>query len=412
EAARTLGRGPWRAFLGVAVPLARPAIAAGVALALMETLADYGTVYHFGVDTFTTGNYRAWFTMGDRVAAVQFSLVLVSFVLLVIALERIGRGGRRYSETRAGRPLAAINLTGWHAAAAVALCTIPILFGFVVPAVTLIALGISLNADWLDPRTLRLISNTLTLAFVGATATVVVALVIAYARRISRTKVTLILSHVASFGYAVPGSVIAVGLLIPFGMFDRWFHGVMVALFSIPTGLLLTGTIAAVVFAYVVRFLAVALAGVDAGLERIAPSLDGASRTLGSGPMRTFCRIHAPLLTGGILTAFLITFVDIMKELPATLILRPFNFDTLAIRAHRLASDERLEMASVPSMFIVLVGLIPVIILSRQITRSHRARLHGERAVSDAPEAALAPVEAVGDGGSTSAPVGPARTAT
>lgn len=372
EAARTLGSGPWRAFWGVAMPLARPAIVGGLSLALMETLADYGTVSFFGVQTFTTAIYKTWFSMGDRVAAVQFALILVGFVLLVIAMERLGRGGRRFADTRAGRPFQPIALRGPHAVLAVLACSLPVACGFLVPALTLLGVGISLEADWLDPRTLALIGNTLTLAGVGALATLLFAVVIAYAKRLSPGRLTSVLAYLATFGYAVPGAVIAVGLLIPFAAFDLRFHRLMVALIGVGPGLLLTGTIAAVVFAYVVRFLAISLNGVEAGLSRIAPSLDGASRTLGAGPLRTFVRVHAPLLSGGLLTALLITFVDIMKELPATLILRPFNFDTLAIRAYRLASDERLEMASIPSLYIVAAGLIPVILLSRQIARTER----------------------------------------
>ena len=389
EAARTLGRSPWRAFAGVAVPLARPAIVAGLALAIMETLADYGTVYQFGVQTFTTAIYRTWFSLGDRVAAVQLSLVLVSFLLLVMALERIGRRGRRFVDARAGRPMPALELRGWRAALAVLACAVPVACGFAVPAATLFGLGLALDVSWFDPRTTRLIWNSITLATIGAVLTVAVAMVIAYARRLSQGRLTAVMGQLAGFGYAVPGAVIAVGLLIPFGAFDRWLHGFMTATFGIPTGLILTGTIAAILFAYVVRFLAVSLNGVEAGLARIPPSLDGVSRTLGRGPAGTFARVHAPLLSGGLLTAFLITFVDIMKELPATLILRPFNFDTLAIRAYRLASDERLEQASVPSLMIVLVGLIPVILLSRQIARSVRRR----GTIARATEAAMVPRE-------------------
>jgi len=373
EAARTLGSTPMRAFRTVALPLARPAIVGGLALALMETLADYGTVAHFGVETFTTAIYRTWFSMGERVAAVQLALVLIGFVLVVVAMERLGRGGRRYADTRTGRPFQPMVLGGWRAAAAVTACALPVACGFLVPALTLFALGLWVEADWLDARTVNLIGNTVLLAAVGAGVTVLVAVIIAYARRLSPGRLTGFLAHLATFGYAVPGAVIAVGLLLPFGAFDHWLNGVMTATFGIRTGLLLTGTIAAVVFAYLVRFLAVSLNGVEAGLSRIAPSLDGASRTLGAGPVRTFARVHAPLLRSGLLTALLITFVDIMKELPATLILRPFNFDTLAIRAYRLASDERLEMASIPSLYIVAVGLVPVILLSRQIARTHTA---------------------------------------
>ncbi|MEM8853380.1 MAG: iron ABC transporter permease [Pseudomonadota bacterium] len=370
EASRTLGRSPWRAFAGVAVPLARPAIVAGLALAIMETLADYGTVAHFGVETFTTAIYRTWFSMGDRVAAVQLSLTLVGFVLLVLALERVGRRGARFSDTRTGRPMPQMVLRGWRAVAAVVLCAIPIILGFIVPVGTLVAVAVALDVDVFDPRYTRLVSNTLILASIGAAVAVLVATLIAYARRIDASWLTRMVGRLAGFGYAVPGAVIAVGLLIPFGAFDQTLNAFMTRTFGISTGLVLTGTITALIFAYVVRFLAVSLNGVEAGLARVAPNLDSASRTLGVGPAGTFVRIHAPLLKGGLLTAFLITFVDIMKELPATLILRPFNFDTLAIHAYRLASDERLAMAAVPSVMIVAVGLLPVILLSRQIARS------------------------------------------
>ena len=367
---RSLGRSPWGAFFGVAVPLARPAIVAGVALALMETVADYGTVYHFGVQTFTTAIYRTWFSMGDRVAAVQLALALVGMVVLLLALERIGRRGRRFSQTRAGAPMAPMVLSGWRAAGAVAACVLPIVLGFFAPVLTLLHVAASLEVPFVDPLAWPLVDNTLTLATVGAGFTVACAVIIAYARRISRPGLMTFVGQLAGFGYAVPGAVIAVGLLIPFGLFDRWQNRLMIELFDWRTGAILTGTIATLVFAYVVRFLAVALNGVEAGLARIPASFDQASRSLGSGPTRTLRRVHAPLLTGGLLTAFMITFVDIVKELPATLILRPFNFDTLAIRAYRLASDERLAMASVPSLMIVAVAMVPVVFLTFQITRT------------------------------------------
>lgn len=377
EASRTMGRSPWRAFVEIAVPLARPAIAAGVALAVMETMADYGTTSHFGLRTFTTQIYSAWFAMGDRPAAVQLALVLVSFVLLVMVLEHVMRQGRRFADTRASRPMVLMQLSGWRAAAALILCALPVVFGFVLPTATLMSLAVGMNVSFFEPRTLTLLENTIMLAATGSVVTVSVALVIAYARRLYPTGVIPVFGRLASFGYAVPGAVIAVGLLIPFGLFDQTLNAFMERTFGITTGLLLTGTIAAVVFAYVVRFLAISLNSVEAGLSRISPSLDSASRTLGSGPLRTLGRVHVPLLSGGLLTALLITFVDITKELPATLILRPFNFDTLAIRAHRLASDERLASAAAPSLLIVLAGLIPVILITREISRSRSRRRRG-----------------------------------
>lgn len=370
EVARTLGRGPWTTFLKVALPMARPAIAVGVSLTLMETLADFGTVAHFGVQTFTTGIYRAWFSMGDRVAAAQLSLGLVGVVLMIFLIERWQRGGRGFDTGRRFDALPEFRLTGTRAWLATTACTLPIVLGFLLPLLILGRLS-WLNAHALfGERYLRLIANSFTLAGSGALATVTVGLILAYAARIRPGLLTTASNRLVSLGYALPGSIIAVGLLIPLTTFDNALDGWMRATFGLSTGLLLTGTIAALVFAYMVRFMAVGLNTLDAGLGKITPSIDAAARTLGAGPGRTLVRIHLPLISGSVLTAALIVFVDILKELPATLIMRPFNFDTLAIQAYRLASDERLAEASTPSIVIMLAGLLPVILLSRQIAKS------------------------------------------
>lgn len=370
EVARTLGRGPWRSFLGVALPMARPAIAVGITLALMETLADFGTVAHFGVQTFTTGIYRAWFSMGDRVAAAQLSLALVSVVLLIFLIERIQRGGRGFDTGRRFDALPEYQLRGVRAGLATVACVLPILLGFVLPLLILGRLS-WLNAHALfGERYVGLILNSFTLAGSGAAATVLVGLILAYAARMRPGAMTTLSNRLVSLGYALPGSIIAVGLLIPLTTFDNALDSWMRATFDISTGLLLTGTIAALVFAYMVRFMAVGLNTLEASLGKITPSIDAAARTLGAGPGATLFRVHLPLISGGMLTAALIVFVDILKELPATLIMRPFNFDTLAIQAYRLASDERLAEASTPSLVIMAVGLLPVILLSRQIARS------------------------------------------
>ncbi|MEW5422136.1 iron ABC transporter permease [Amorphus sp. 3PC139-8] len=370
EVARTLGRGSWTCFFKVALPMARPAIAVGVSLALMETLADFGTVAHFGVQTFTTGIYRAWFSMGDRVAAAQLALSLVGVVLIILLAERWQRGGRAFDTGRRFDALPEYRLKGARAWLATAACALPILLGFVLPLIILGRLS-WLNAHALfGERYIRLIMNSFTLAGAGALATIAIGVVLAYAARSRPGVTTTAANRLVSLGYALPGSIIAVGLLIPLTTFDNALDGWMRSTFGISTGLLLTGTIAALVFAYMVRFMAVALNTLEASLGKITPSIDAAARTLGAGPGRTLVRVHLPLISGGVLTAALIVFVDILKELPATLIMRPFNFDTLAIQAYRLASDERLAEASTPSMVIMAVGLIPVILLSRQITKS------------------------------------------
>ncbi|WPZ36456.1 iron ABC transporter permease [Thalassobaculum sp. OXR-137] len=371
EVSRTLGQSPARAFLRVALPLARPAIVAGVALALMETLADYGTVSYFGVQTFTTGIYRAIFSFGDRVAAAQLATGLLAFVILVIALERISRGRRRFDHTtNTHRALPGFRLTGWKAAGAILACGLPVFVGFLLPAILLIHMTATGGHTMFGARYLTLTLNSVTLAGITALLAVLVSLLLAYANRLSKDRATHILTRLAALGYAVPGSVIAIGILIPFSVVDRSVDDAARSLFGLSTGLLVTGTIVALVYAYLVRFLAVSLQTAEAGLTKITPSMDQAARVLGHAPRATLKRVHFPMLRSSLLTAGLIVFVDVMKELPATMILRPFNFDTLAVQAHNLAADERLTQASTPALTIVAVGLLPVILLSRQIAKS------------------------------------------
>ncbi len=371
EVSRALGCGPWSSFYRVALPLARPAIVGGVALALMETIADFGTVSFFGVPTFTTGIVRAWFSMGDRVAAAQLSSALLCFVLVVVVLERSSRGRARYYHTSGKyQYLPSAKLRGWRAGAASLVCALPLFLGFLLPAAILLGMTIEAGDSQFGPRFLRLAGNSFTLSAVTAVAAVLLAAVMAYAVRLSPGPLALAANRVAAMGYAVPGTVIAVGALIPFALFDNALDAWMRASFGISTGLLLTGTIAALVFAYLVRFLAVSLNTVESGLGKIKPTMDDAARSLGRGPGATQARIHAPLMWSSLLTAGLLVFVDVMKELPATLIMRPFNFDTLAVQAYNLASDERLTEASTASLAIVAVGILPLIILSRAIARA------------------------------------------
>jgi iron(III) transport system permease protein len=371
EVSRTLGRSAWQSFRQVALPLARPAIATGVALALMETLADFGTVYHFGVQTFTTGIYRSWFSMGDRIAAAQLAASLLGLVLLLLLLERWQRGRAQYFQTsRRYQQLPGYTLTGWRKWGAVAACSLPVGLGFALPLALLVELHATGGHAFFGTRYIELVFNSFTLSGVAAALAVALALLMAYAARMRPSALTRGANRMASLGYAVPGSIIAVGILIPLASFDNALDAWMRATFGVSTGLLLTGSIAALIFAYLVRFMAVALNTVDSSLAKITPSMDDAARTLGAGSGRTLRRVHAPLLRGGLLTAALIVFVDVMKELPATLIMRPFDFDTLAIQAHRLAADERLSEAATPSLAIAVVGLLPVILLSREIMKS------------------------------------------
>lgn len=369
EAGRLAGHSAWASFFRVAVPLARPAIAAGVGLALMEALADFGAVSYFELQVFTTGIFKAWFSLGDRVAAAQLATCLLGFVVLVLVLERTNRGRAAYFSSAPKKRAPPVPLRGFAAAAATIACAAPLLFGFVLPAGILAQLALSdLDVAW-SPRTTALIRNSFIIAGVTACVGVLAATLMAYAARLSRARLVNATNQVAALGYAIPGPVIAVGVLIPLGRLDNWLAGWLESALGISAGLLLTGTIAALVYAYVVRFLAVGLRTVDAGLACITPSMDDAARSLGAGPSRTFARVHAPLLVPSLLSAGLLLFVEVMKELPMTLALRPFNFDTLAVTAYQLAKDERLAEAAVPALIIVAVGLLPLLLVSRQIMR-------------------------------------------
>ncbi len=375
EVARVSGYGPWGTFRKVALPLARPGIVAGTALALMETLADYGTVAYFGVQTFTTGIFRAWFSLGDHAAAAQLSAILLGFVFLVLLIERVSRRGAGFHSASHRKRLRNVyRLRGWRSGAAVLFCVMPLVFGFLLPVGIMLYMALTSGDAQFGARYLALTGNTVTLAAVTATLAVLLALVVGYAGRASPTPLVRASNRIAGLGYAVPGAVIAVGVLIPVTRLDHVLAAWIEAATGVAPGLILTGGIAALVYAYLVRFFAVSLQAVDAGLAKITPSMDDAARSLGCGPGETLTRVHAPLLWRSALSAGLLVFVDVMKELPATFVMRPFNFDTLAVQAYNLASDERLTEASTAALTIVVVGLLPLIVLSRMILRPERGR--------------------------------------
>lgn len=373
EASRSLGCSPWQSFWRVALPLARPAIAAGTALALMETLGDFGTVQYFSVDTFTTGIYRTWFGMGERAAASQLAALLMLFVLALILLEQwFRRQGRYYQKRGKFQSQSRFRLTGWRSGLAIATCTVPILLGFLVPAALLLHMTLRNLNQLTDPHLWGYARNSFLAAALTAGLAGAIALLLVYGVRLRPTRLMHLSLRTSALGYAIPGSVIAVGVLVPLGLFDNAVDAWMQRTFGISTGLLLSGTIAALVFAYLVRFLAVALNSVESGLGRIKPSLDNAARSLGENSLGVLRRVHAPLMGGSLLSAALLVFVDVMKELPATLIVRPFNFDTLAVRVYQLASDERLAESSAAALAIVAVGIVPVVLLSQQIAGGDR----------------------------------------
>jgi len=372
EAARTLGAGPFKRFLRIAIPMARPAIIAGVTLALMETLADFGAVQHFGVDTFTTGIYRTWSGFDDTATAAQLSLVLLIFVGILIIIERWSRKQQRYfvSDSHAGKTELR-TLTGKKAAWAFAFCLFPVLVGFLIPSGQLLYWSFTTaDSNW-NTEFFSLAWNSFYLAFITAMITVFIAVLLAYAKRLNPVQKVNYSVQLTHMGYAIPGTVMAIAVLIPFAWLDQHVADVMTNFFNVNTGLILSGTLFILVFAYIVRFLAIALQSVDSGLQRIKPSMDDSAKTLGAPSWIIVRRIHLPLMHTSLIAALLLVFVEVLKELPTTLILRPFNFDTLSVRAYEMASDERLADAGLPALIIVLTGLIPVVLLSKIMGKQH-----------------------------------------
>ena len=371
EASRTLGNSSLQSFFRIALPLARPAIITGLSLALMETLADYGTVQYFGVTTFTTGIFRTWYGLDDSVTAAQLASLLLGFVAMLILLERYSRRKARFHSTsnkeqRGQR----YQLRGERAFWATLSCSLPVIFGFLIPASQLLYWTMTTAQQTFTGDFLVLTGNSVMLAAVAAFVAVFLALFLSYAKRLLDTPLVKGSVSVASMGYAVPGTVIAVGVMLPLAWIDNTLDQWLRDSFDVSSGLLLSGTLFALIFAYTVRFLSVSIQAVDAGLGKIKPSMDDAGRSLGLSPFGVLRKIHLPLMKGTVLTALLLVFVDVLKELPATLILRPFNFNTLAVRAYEMASDERLADAGAPSLMIVLAGIIPVILLSKAIAKA------------------------------------------
>ncbi|TVR18019.1 MAG: iron ABC transporter permease [Balneolaceae bacterium] len=374
EASRSLGATPVQSFYKIALPLARPSIAAGMALALMETLNDFGTVDYFGVQTFTTGIYRTWFGLGERAAAAQLAGFLLIFILFLILLERWSRNKMNMKQSTAGRykHLHIYKLQGWKKWASTVFCSIPVLIGFIIPTLILVDMMIANFDAAVDARFLQFSINTIFVALIAGLIALLVALIMAYGVRLNPNFLTKASTRIGSMGYAIPGSVIAVGILIPFGWMDNTIDGWLRSTFGISSGLLLSGTIFALIFAYVVRFLAVAFNTVEASLGKITPSMDEAAEGMGYSFGKTLGKVHVPMMSGSLFAAIMLVIVDVIKELPATIIVRPFNFDTLAVQVYRLASDERLAESSGAALAIILVGLVPVFILSKSIARTRK----------------------------------------
>ncbi|MGI5308164.1 ABC transporter permease [Rheinheimera sp. WS51] len=366
ESSRSLGLNTRQHFFRVALPLARPAILTGTALAMMEAFADYGTVQYFGVSTFTTGIFRTWFGLGNQPAAAQLAAMLTSFVLILLLLEQWSRRKiRYYNQGQRTKPATRKSLSLAKQVLVFSLCFAPVLFGFILPASQLALWASDHYSMLFNPNFTDLVWNSFSLAAIAAVVSVMLALTFAYAKRLRNSLFVRLPVQMAALGYAIPGTVIAIGVMIPLAWLDNRIDLLAETWFGIRTGLLFSGSLFALVLAYSVRFLAVSLHSVESGLSRIKPNMDNAARSLGATSSEVLTRIHLPLLRGSVLTALLLVFVDALKELPATLILRPFNFNTLAVRTYELASDERLADAALPALSIVLVSLLPVIILAR-----------------------------------------------
>lgn len=366
EAARILGQSSWGAFFRVALPMARPAIVAGTSLALMETLADFGTVAIFNYDTFTTAIYKSWFGFFNIQAASQLASLLLLFVALALYGERHLRGKAVYFEhSKAAHPRR-IELTGWRAMVSTILAGSVFFLAFLLPVIQLALWSWEVFINDLDSRYLDLLFHTLTLGLIAATFTVAAALMLTFSRRFMRDRITGIAAAIATLGYALPGSVLAVGIMLAFTGVDNFINSIWNLFGLASPGQVIGGSLFALVMAYLVRFLAVAYGPIESGLARIKPNLAEAAQTLGANSSAIMRRIYMPLLRPGLITALLLVLVDVMKEMPATLLLRPFGWDTLAVRIYEMTSEGEWERAALPAITLVLVGLLPVIMLMRR----------------------------------------------
>jgi len=366
EAAQSLGYGPMKVFWKVALPMARPAIVAGISLALMETLADFGTVATFNYDTFTTAIYKAWFGFFSLQAASQLASLLLLFVFIGLMTERVTRRRADYHDIMRSGNNMRIRLRGWRGWTATLLLSLLFTIAFLIPAIQLCLWAMSSLQEELDSRYLDLLFHTLVLGLLAALLTTSCAAILGFSRRYQRDRKTALTVSIATLGYALPGSVLAVGIMIAVTHTDRLIQGVAGLTGADFSGQILSGSILALLVAYVIRFMAVAHGPIEGGLSRISFSLPEAARTLGASPRRVLAKVYLPLLRPGLFTAVLLVLVDTMKEMPATLLMRPFGWDTLAVRIYEMTSEGEWERAALPAITLVLVGLLPVILLVRK----------------------------------------------
>jgi iron(III) transport system permease protein len=366
EASQSLGLNRTQGFFRVALPMARPWIAGGVMLALMETLADFGTVAVFNYDTFTTAIYKAWFGMFSLPAASQLASLLLVIVFALIVMEQQIRIRMRYAEVKQSARSDRIALSGWRSATATALASGTLFFAFLLPIGQLVIWAANSLVQDLDSRYLDFLWHSLLLSTLAALLTCTVALLLVYATRRHPDAATRNAVRIATLGYALPGTVLAVGMFVPLASLDNWIGGVTLQLFQIETGLMIQGTLAIMLLAYLTRFLAVSHSPIDSAMQRITSSIDEASMSMGINGWMMLRRVHLPILKSGIFTAGALVFVDVMKEMPITLMTRPFGWDTLSVRIFEMTSEGAWEQAALPAVALVISGLIPIILFMRQ----------------------------------------------
>jgi iron(III) transport system permease protein len=368
EVARALGLGPFALFWRLGLPMLRPALAAGIALVMMETVADFGTMQHFGVQTLTTGIFSTWLSTGNAGGAAQIAVVILTLIGLLYGLENISRRGARFhGQGRSARPITQRRLTGWRAIAALCAAGLPFVLGFVLPVGVMISLSLSAPNAWFDDGLLTAAINTLVVGGVASVVTVAAAIVLIFGLRMGRGRGLRALLPITALGYAAPGAVLALGLLIPLAALDHRLADALTWASGTDPGLLITGTAAAIILAYVLRFFGIAQGAVDSAFGRLSPNLPHAARSLGRTPWGALRSVHVPIMRGSIAAALLVVFVDCVKELPATLLLRPFNYNTLATRVYEMASLEQLTNAAPAALIVMAMGLVATLLLARSL---------------------------------------------
>lgn len=368
EVARALGLGPVALFFRLGLPMLRPALAAGVALVMMETVADFGTMQHFGVQTLTTAVFSTWLGQGNVGGAAQIAVLILTLIALLFGFEMVSRRGARfYGQGRSARPISQRPLQGWRAALAFCVVALPFAFGFVLPVGVMAGLSLASPSVWLKAGLMQAALNTAVVGGLAAILTVGAAVILVFGLRMGRAGVMRLLLPITALGYAAPGAVLALGLLIPLAAFDHWLADGVLAATGYDPGLLITGTAAAIVLAYALRFFGIAQGAIDSAFGRLSPNLPLAARSLGRSPLGALRSVHLPIMRGSIAAALLVVFVDCVKELPATLMLRPFNYNTLSTRLYELASLERLTEAAPAALIVMAMGLIATLLLARSI---------------------------------------------